>query len=167
MHGGFFSAYTDELVLTNMNLFLAKKGMFGNSKNLLTFPLSQVKVYNDEAQAVVGKATNGTDLLEVYFLNGQEKFSFQSGGKKKVRAWIEKINEVVAGKPVEDAGRAIPGSEFVAGALKDTINVFKGKFGAATAPANVAAKCAGCGASISGTQGATVSCEYCGTAQQL
>ena len=40
MHGGFWSAYTDELMLTNLNLVLIKKGMFGNSKGVLTFPVN-------------------------------------------------------------------------------------------------------------------------------
>ena len=80
MHGGFLASYTDELILTNLNLVLLKKGVFGNSKGVHTFPLNQVKVYNQLAQATIGKAPNHSDLLEVYFLNGQEKFSFQSGG---------------------------------------------------------------------------------------
>ncbi|MFZ4841570.1 hypothetical protein [Mycetocola saprophilus] len=72
MHGGFWSAYTDELMLTNLNLVLIKKGLFGNSKGITTFPVNQIKVYNQQAQAVIGKAMNGSDLLEVYFLNGRK-----------------------------------------------------------------------------------------------
>ncbi len=174
MHGGFWSAYTDELILTNRNLVLLKKGMFGNSKGVLTFPINQIKVYNDQAQAVIGKASNGSDLLEVYFLSGQEEFSFQTGGKKKLLTWIAKLNEAVTGKAAPDTGvdegMAIPGAGLVAGALKDTINVFKSTFGATTtppAPTVVAGKCVGCGAPVSGVQGQAISCDYCGTAQQL
>lgn len=82
MHGGFWSAYTDELMLTNLNLVLIKKGMFGNSKGVLTFPVNQIKVHNQQAQAVIGKATNGSDLLEVYFLNGRRSLPFRQVGRR-------------------------------------------------------------------------------------
>ncbi len=171
MHGGFWSGYTDELMLTNLNLVLLKKGSFGNSKSVLTFPVNQIKVYNERAQAVIGKYSNGADLLEVYFLNGQEKFSFQSGGKRKINEWIAKINQAVSGEngPVPQAsGMALPGADLVAGVLKDTFGVFKSKLGSQpVAPVKVAGKCRGCGAPVTGFQGRAISCEYCGTAQQL
>lgn len=170
-HGGIWSAYTDELMLTNLNLVLLKKGIFGNSKGVRTFPVDQIKVYNQQAQAVIGKASNGTDLLEVYFLNGQEKFAFQSGGKRKLREWIAKINQAVSGEvaPVQPAaGMALPGAELAAGVLKDTIGVFRSKLGSNTGvPVKVAGKCRGCGAPVSGIQSQAVTCEYCGSAQQL
>ncbi|MBX3116955.1 MAG: hypothetical protein KF808_06385 [Cryobacterium sp.] len=171
MHGGFFSAYTDELMLTNLNLVLVKKGMFGNSKGVLTFPLSQIKVFNQQAQAVVGKAPNGTNLLEVYFLNGQEKFAFQWGGKNKINEWIAMIRRAVTGEEApaqQTASMALPGAEMVAGVLRDTLGVFKSKLGAKSeVPVKTAGKCRGCGAPVAGFQGQTVNCEYCGTAQQL
>lgn len=171
MHGGFLSVYTDELILTNRNLVLLKKGVFGNSKDILTFPVSQIKVHDGKAQAVIGKAGNGTPRLDVYFLNGEESFAFQNGGKKKLLHWISKIREVVAGNfSPEDgtsAGLAIPGAEFVAGALKDTINVFKRKMGSEPAPVSVSGKCVGCAAAVSGIQGQSIECDYCGTQQQI
>lgn len=169
MHGGFLSAYTDELMLTNLNLVLLKKGMLGNSKGVLTFPVNQIKVYNQQAQAVIGKARNGSPLLEVYFLNGQEKFAFQSGGKKKVNEWIAKINQAVTGEeaPVQQAsGMALPGAELVAGVLSDTLGVFKSRL-SSKVPVKVAGKCRSCGAPVTGFQGQAINCEYCGSAQQL
>ncbi|WP_233200509.1 hypothetical protein [Cryobacterium sp. M15] len=171
MHGGFLASYTDELILTNLNLVLLKKGVFGNSKGVHTFPLNQVKVYNQQAQATIGKAPNHSDLLEVYFLNGQEKFSFQSGGKKKLNEWIAKINQVVTGQdaPAQQASvMALPGAELIAGVLKDTLGVFRSKLGSKSgAPMKGAGKCRACGAPMTGYQGQTVTCEYCSSAQQL
>lgn len=171
MHGGFWSNYTDELMLTNLNLVLFKKGMFGNIKDVLTFPVNQIKVYNQQAQAVIGKATNGTDLLEVYFLNGQEKFAFQSGGKKKLNEWVAKIHQAVTGEEApaqQSTGMALPGAETVAGVLKDTLGVFKSKFGTKSeAPVKAAGKCRGCGAPVTASRGQATTCEYCGSMQQL
>lgn len=171
MHGGFWASYTDELILTNLNLVLLKKGQFGNSKGVLTFPVDQIKVHNEQAQASIVKAANGADRLEVYFLNGQEQFSFQSGGKKKLNEWVAKINQVVTGQEAstqQASGMAIPGAELVAGVLKDTFGVFKSKL-ASKPDVNVktAGKCRACGAPISGYEGLTTTCEYCSTPQQL
>ncbi|MFC5930349.1 hypothetical protein [Cryobacterium melibiosiphilum] len=169
-HGGTFASYTDELMLTNLNLVLLKKGVFGNSKGVLTFPTDQIKVYNGKAQALLGKSSNGTPHLEVYFLNGQENFDFQSGGKKKIFEWVTKIGEVVTGEQASETivtGLAIPGADYIAGALKDTLDVFKGRFGSKPKIERIAGKCSACGAPISGTRGQLSTCEYCQTAQQL
>ena len=171
MHGSFTAVYTDELILTNLNLVLLKKGMFGNTKDILTFPINQIKVYNQQAQASIGKAANRTDLLEVYFLNGQEKFNFQSGGKRKLNEWIAKINQVVTGEEAPeklDSGMALPGAELVAGVLKDTFGVFKSKLGSKSGiPVKVPIKCRSCGAPATGLQGQAITCEYCGSSRQL
>ena len=172
-HGG-RGSHSDELILTNLNIVVVKFGMFGKVKGVLTFPINQIKVYNQQAQAILTKS-GSVDYLEVYFLNGQEKFHFSSGSgfsnesKKKALIWIAKINEVVTGqKAPEVAGRsamALPGADIVAGALKGTFDVFKSKF--ASTPAKISSKCSACGAQISGTGGRVVSCGYCGTEQQL
>ena len=60
--GGLMNAYTDELILTNMNIIHVRKGMFGNTKGVQKYPLNQVKVINGEAQAIMGKSSN--DMLE-------------------------------------------------------------------------------------------------------
>lgn len=173
MHGGGFgSSFTNELILTNLNLVLLKKGMFGNSKGVLTFPVNQIKVHNQQAQVAVGK-NRGLDALEVYFVNGHEYFNFGSGSKAKKKAseWVANINFVVTGQdaPVQPvSSRALPGAELVAGVLKDTFGVFKSKFGAGPeAPVMVAGKCRSCSAPMTGFQRQTVNCEYCGAAQQL
>ena len=164
-------AYAHELILTNLNLVLLKKGMFGNVKGVVSFPLNQIKVYDQRAQAVIGRAGNGTNVLEVYLLNGQETFSFQFGGKRKLNIWVAKLNELVTGHDAsaeEVAGMALPGAGLVAGVLHDTIGVFRSKMGSASSgPAKVADKCSACGAPISGYKGQTVVCEYCDSAQQL
>ena len=171
MHEGSSMRFRGELILTNLNLLFIQKSAFGKTQGALFFPLNQIKVYNDQAQAMIGKARNSANALEVYFLQGVEKFVFLSGGKKKLSEWASKINVAVTGEyaPIQtSASRALPGAELVAGVLKDTFSVFKTKFGAAPqAPVKVAGKCRSCGASATGFQGQTITCEYCGAAQQL
>jgi hypothetical protein len=65
-------------------------------------------------------------------------------------------------------GVAIPGAELVAGVVKDTLGAFKARFGAKSdAPAGVAAKCRACGAPMNGLKGQPLTCEYCGSVQEL
>lgn len=172
MHAGSWPAYTNELILTNLNLVLLKKGAFGTSKGALTFPIDQIKVHNNQVQAVIGKAANGMPLLQVYFLNGQEGFGFHAGGKKKVNLWASTISQAVTGTQAParpSADTALPGAERVAGVLKGTLDVFKSKLGSTptAAPIEVAGKCRSCGAPIIGLQGRAVTCGYCDSAQQL
>jgi hypothetical protein len=162
-------AASGELTLTNLNLFVMHKGMFGNSKGFQTFPVNQIKVYNGRAQALMNKTRGGHEVLEVYFLDGEEEFRFSSGGKKKIQTWIGKINEAVTGQPAPEVGSfALPGVDLVAGVLKDTLGAFKSKRGAKPAPLiSVATKCVSCGAAVSGVQGQAITCPYCLAAQQL
>lgn len=171
MHSGMLAAYKDELMLTNQNLVLVKKGVLGNSKGILVLPLNQIKMHNKQPQVAIGKSPGGSNVLEVYFQNRTEQFGFASGGKRKLNEWVAKIYEAVTGESApghHDAGKALPGSEAVAGVLKDTIGVFKSKFGAAPeAPVKAGGQCRGCSAPLSGFQGQTVTCEYCLSPQQL
>ena len=104
-------------------------------------------------------------------MNGEEQFAF-IGGKKRVLDWAAKINEVVTGQTAPEVGGdsslAIPGMELLADMWKDTLAVFKSKRGSEPeAAVRVAAKCRACGAPVAGRQGQPITCEYCGTAQQL
>jgi LSD1 subclass zinc finger protein len=175
--GGLMTAYTDELILTNMNIIHVSKGMFGNTKRVQKYPLNQVKIINGEAQAIMGKSTNGIHNLQIYFVNGQVAFKFQSSGKKEIVKYVNEISKVLIGK---ESSRnsvanqfAIPGAEIVAETLKDTIGVFKGTFGikskskAADEPVKATKKCIGCMSPLTGTKGQSIRCSYCDTDQIL
>ncbi|WP_052345844.1 hypothetical protein [Paucisalibacillus sp. EB02] len=164
--GGIMANHTDELILTNLNLILINKSLFGKVKNISRFPVDQIKVFNGKAQTILGKRANGSPQLEVYFTNGQEYFGFES--KKVVRDWIRAINQLVLGQDsaidIFD-NRTIPGTEFIASSIKDTLNTVKGVFG--KQPVKVTQECKSCGASISGFEGQVISCQYCDTNQQM
>jgi len=165
-NGGAFASFTDELVLTNQSLLLIKKNLFGGVKGVFTFPLSHIKVYNNQAQAFHAKTGNG-DALDVYFIDHHEQFRFQQGGKRKVLTWAAKINEVVTGQPsqlIEERSSQLPGVERVAVVLSDTFKIFKSKFNDEVAvPVAATGKCSGCGAPIRGNLGHAGICDYCGS----
>jgi hypothetical protein len=169
--------FTDELILTNRNIIWISKGMFGNTKGVQKYPLTQLKVINGEAQAFVGKGSAGMPNLQVYFINGQEAFQFQNSNKREMAKWVNEISKVLTG---HDSTRgsvtsqsAIPGTEYLAETLKDTVGVFKNVLGitskkvADAVPEKVTKKCIGCMASLTGTKGQSVLCRYCDTVQIL
>lgn len=84
---GFWDAYTDELVLTNMAFVHISRGLFGNYKDTVRYPFDSV------SQIVVGEASNGEKQLEVYHPGGQDDFAFQSGNKRVMKVWELAIND--------------------------------------------------------------------------
>ena len=62
--------YSHELILTNKNIIVVIKGLFGGTKNVIYLPLAKIKVIDNKAQVLVGKHKNGTARLEIYFTDG-------------------------------------------------------------------------------------------------
>ncbi|MCR4739423.1 MAG: hypothetical protein K5886_04075 [Lachnospiraceae bacterium] len=165
-YGGMMANFQDTLYLTNHNVIVEKKNVFGGTKEIIYFPIRDIKVYNNQAQAQIGKDRNGYNTLDIYFINGQESFSFT--WKKDIIPWIRKINELLTGDKVTTAvvndRLSIPGSETVARAIKGTIDTYKEAFGIKPKkPRKVSIRCSGCNASVNGEEGTSGICPYCGT----
>lgn len=185
-HGGLWAAYTDELILTNINLVCVGRGIFGNKKKTFVWPLNQVKLYNGKPQAIMGELSNGTKDLEVYFINGSESFNFQSGNNSKIKTWIKAITKVICGdidedEEMDEEDEVDPDS--IAGVFmeigdefKDMKNDFMDVFGfkpkkkkqaGKESQEKITKKCISCSAPLIGYKGQTVKCKYCDTKQTL
>ncbi len=175
LHGVVMAKFTDELILTNLNLVFVSKGVFGNTKNIQIYPVRDIKVFDNQAQVKLGKHRNSWPQVEVYFLRGQEAFAFEK--KKEAIKWIDSINKLLTGssaKIEQNKLMSIPGTEFIAETLKGTIDTFKGtlgisskKFKKEVEPKKIAKKCVSCRAPIAGIKGSVVTCKYCDTEQIL
>lgn len=173
LHGGVMASFTDELILTNINIVLISKGVFGNTKRIQTFPLNQIKIFDGQAQALLGKTGGGYPQLDVYFFNGQESFGFES--KREALKWVSNINKLVTGNDVKSnttSNMAVPGSAYVAETIKGTVDTFKETFGFKSKSnkemdEKTVTKCKSCGAPISGDKGQIVRCQYCDSDHQL
>jgi len=93
-HGGVMAIYTDELVLTNKRIICLSKGVFGGTKKIYYYPLEQIKVFRGIPQVQQGKLSNGTASLDVYLIDGEEQFNFQTKNKKTISIWIEEIRKL-------------------------------------------------------------------------
>lgn len=176
-----YTAYTDELILTNLNLIHVRKGVFMGTKGVRYIPLNQVKVIGGKCQALVGKAQNGTAILQIYTQQGTEEFAFRTNAKKNAGIWANEISRLVTGRDSENAleNQDAPEYDFkdtVIGQLKDAFDEVDAAFGFGfgklgqqqkSSVERVSTKCFGCHAPITGVKGKTAVCKYCDTEQVL
>lgn len=159
-YGGFLS-FNNDLVLTNQNIILVKKGLFGDVQDVVKYPLGSLRVVNGEVQAKKGHPDNMTYTLDLYFDKGMESFRFE--WESDVQKWIDKITEVITGVKVERDEFAWVGDTLaMAESVTNTINNLKSSLGIKSTE-QVSIKCPSCGAGLTGTKGETVQCPYCGT----
>lgn len=175
------TAYTDELILTNLNLIHVRKGIFMGTKGVRYIPLNQVKVIGGKCQALVGKAQNGYAILQIYTQQGTEEFAFRTKAKKNAGIWANEISRLVTGRDSENALESQHAPEYdfkdtVVGQLKDAFGEVGAAFGIGfgksgqqqkSSVERVSTKCSGCHAPITGVKGKAAVCKYCDTEQVL
>lgn len=178
-HGeGWMSGFTDELVLTNQNIVCTSKGTFGNVKDIFRYPLNQIKKYEGKPQIIMGKTSGGMPTLEIYLVNGAvETFIFKNENKKKIRQWIDAVNKINSGEPVEQDFSSFDSDNEIVNKIKEVgsqameagseilgaLGIRPGKKAAQAA----SGKCVSCSAPIAGCKGQKVKCKYCDTEQIL
>lgn len=158
------------LVLTSQNIVAIKtKGLFKKTYLVAVYPINQIKVFNEQAQAIVNKSKGSSYTeLRVFFTFGLEVFSFEK--KIDAKQWAKGINQLVTGDLAgiqEDDSMMIPGAAFIAESLKDTLDTFKSAFYTKEKPLEIAVECSACKANFTGYKGQVVTCPYCRTMLQL
>jgi len=170
-----FKNYVYELILTNKNLILVKKGNWrGKVLDVFYFPISSIRSYEGKASIILSKE-KFSPKMEIHFMTGEEAITFEK--RKEAEKWVENINNLLSGEEIESGSNdnnIIPGTGLVAETLKGTIDTFKGIFNGESPSAaktvkkeKTVKKCTSCGASNSGISGRIVRCEYCGSEQLL
>lgn len=164
-YGGSISSYTNTLILTNKRIIYIKKGLFGRDKEIKYYPLTNIKIYKEKAQAIIGKTKDSKHTLDIFFISSMESFGFEF--KKDIITWIKKINELTTGKmietdEIEGANTVIPGIAEFARTVKATVDIYKDAFGIKKKDEYVSCSCKKCGATNSGIKGKSAKCPYCG-----
>jgi hypothetical protein len=114
---------SDELILTNHNLIVVDKGILGRPEAEY-IRLDQVKVVDGRPQALVTKARDGRQHLEVFMIDRTEVFVLESGGRREAVKWANAIAAAVNGKGMKVQDRttmALPGTGLVVETLRDTV----------------------------------------------
>ena len=103
---------SNELILTNQNLILLKKNMFGQTEETKYFPLKDIKTANGIPQVRKSNPEHMVHALDVYFNNGIESFRFE--WEKDIDEWVDNIIATVTGIPVKKKSDFEEMAEFVA-----------------------------------------------------
>ena len=90
----------NDLVLTNQNLILIKKDMFGNVSDTVYFPLKDIKIVGGRPQVRKGNPAHMEHTLEVYFNSGMESFRFE--WETDIDDWVRHIVSIITGEPVKE-----------------------------------------------------------------
>ena len=151
----------NELILTNQSIILIKKNAFEKTKDVVRFPLSEIVISNNQAQAIPGQKDLVTPTLDIYFQSGMESFIFT--WEDEVKEWANSINTILTGQPgrykTDDWMEDI---ENFADGISDAAKKVRKAFGIKSTE-QVSCRCPSCGASLTGIEGETVQCEYCGS----
>lgn len=153
---------SNELILTNKNLILLRKNMFGQTEDTLYFPLSKILMANGRPQVKKSNPSHMDYALDVYFETGMESFRFE--WESDIDEWVENIVSVVTGVPVQKKSdlEMMQDALAFAESMTDSVEKIQSVFGIKSTR-QVSCKCPSCGASLSGTKGETIQCPYCGT----
>lgn len=162
-YGGKLSRNNNELTLTTQALILKRKNLFGQVKDIIHFPLSDIVISNNQAQVKMGNVDFMTHSLDVYFTTGMERFRFT--WDDDIKDWVNDINTMLTGGPaiyqkksfLNDGADLLKFAENFDGAAKK----FKKIFGIKSSE-RISRYCPSCGASISGHEGETIKCPFCG-----
>lgn len=164
-----------ELYLTNYNLILVERSMFKRQvKNIIKHSLNEINIINGIPWVQI-KNSEQEELI-ITINNNAIVLGFDS--RREAKQWQSNIMSLIAGEEIHldsKIPKEILGSEDLANALYDTVDLFKGVFNKKESIKQqtiiksefVSKNCKGCGAPISGKVGTIIQCEYCDTSQQL
>ena len=130
-YGGPFSGGC-ELILTNKNIILNRKGLLGLGAEVKNFPLSDIHMVNGEPQVALGKKSASiTEVMTGRKVEREDEF-----------AWVK--DTLAMASTVEEAADKVR-------------NIFGIK-----SNIEVSCNCPSCGAALTGTKGETKMCPFCG-----
>ena len=149
-----------DIAITNKNIIILVKGLFGGVKEIRKYPISSVKQFDGKAALRFDEKILEGGTLTISLTNCEMRFSFSQENKKYGRDIANTINKLVTGSEENIVQSAVPGMDIIADTLKGTLDVFKKSFSTPAGKKSIV--CPGCNADIVGTVGSVISCQYCG-----
>lgn len=175
--GGMMAYFSSEVILTNHNIILNRKGLYGGVKETKKIPIYQIKVFNESAQVFTTAHSYGFHQIEIYLTGSQQKILFTS--KKDAEKWATKINQLVVDGDVDidhSPGTQFTGTEAFSNLVQSTKDMLNGALGRnsksvspgkANTNDKVYLKCGYCGAPITGRGNQVVRCLYCNSEHNI
>lgn len=178
-NGGTFSGWTDELILTNLNIIHVVRP-FIRVKEIRKLPLQSVRVINGYPNVIVRqKEDEGLITVQIFFEDGHpETFGFIEGKEHEAVEWVDALSQAITGHPsnvicVDEKHSGLFGLGSKVKIVTQTPLEPLSDLGTRKqaeekeSPKVVTKNCVGCGAPVTGKEGQVVTCEYCDTKQTL
>lgn len=163
------TAQPGEMMLTNKYLYWEKNRgvIFKRKGESEKFSINKIKTYEGKPQILIDNH-GGFMRFQVHLENQTLVFNYNS--RQNVLELISQVNKLFGYEDKESFNtlNALPGAEFVAKKVAGTVNAFKNAFGVKPNQDPILTKfCMNCGAQITGIEGQSVTCEYCGSSQVI
>ena len=168
----FASHKYSEMILTNQNIIIPKKGLTGKVKGYEVFPLADIRIVDGVPQCRLDTSDFMDVKLEVSFKSSLESFVFWGmEPKDEVRSWINAISNILVGTDAPDdklkakGAGALEDGDKIADAFGRVLGSFENAFEKKRAQAApvIVYRCPSCNASVKGRVGETVTCPFCGS----
>lgn len=96
----------DEIILTNKNIICVyEKSNDPSSKSetvVEKIPLSTIRIVNNKVQVMIFDNKDSGEGLQVVFISGhREQFVFSKKSKNTMLIWINEINRILTGEPIQ------------------------------------------------------------------
>lgn len=167
----FSNPRSSELILTNRNIVMPRKGLTGKVKDYDVYPLANIRIVDGKPQCRLDSSDFMESKLEISFNDDLVSFEFGSlESKREIREWINSIYQILLGAdaPEEALGKgkfeSFMEEENIADMAGRIFGSFENAFQRkrAEAASDVAGRCPSCNASVKGRPGETISCPFCG-----
>lgn len=167
----FSSPRPSELMLTNHNIVMPRRGLTGKVKGYDVYPLANIRIVDGKPQCRLDTSDFMETKLEVSFVDQLVSFEFGSlEAKREIREWINSIYQILLGvdAPEEAFGKGKFESFFEEENIADMAGRVFGSFEnafqrkRAEAASDVSGRCPSCDASVKGRPGETITCPFCG-----
>ena len=177
-NGGTFSGWTDELILTNLNIIHVVR-LFIRVKEIRKLPIRSVRIVNGYPQVIVRqKEDEGLISVQIFFDDGHpETFGFAEGEEREAVEWVDSLSQAITGHPSniicieEQTGFLGLSSKLkivTQGPLEPLSDLGTTRNAEKKDPPKIVTKsCIGCGAPVTGKEGEVAICDYCDTKQTL
>lgn len=151
--------------LTNRNIILVFKGIFGGIKEIKKYSLGDVNMFQDRAAITLNEKLLDNSTIDINLKRDRLHISYTSEEKKSGKEFVQQLSKMITGDENRFNQTSFKGMTAIADSLKGTIGVFK-KSVSRYSNKKIVIDCRGCGASLTTVKGKIVYCPYCDTPNQ-
>lgn len=147
------------LLLTNKNIIQINKDIWGEDKDSIKYPLSNLKEIKGKANVLICRNRNGVKQLELFFSDCEKHYQFNKAFAENT--WAREIIKAHKNRMTEINQKTKSEKNSVLQLISGTIETTKDKLISQRSSLKKSCKCPTCGAELVGNKKEKVKCDYC------